>query len=183
MDTNEPIGTQSMADSVEYARVYNETEGQRRLCEFTDGVYVCETASYLEIPLDQGRRMVRKCMKGKTVNLRRTWTDGSETLISMCPTIKGTYSQRVSRFQNGIKMTLTSDGLHYELSGDNLTQELGDVCDETNDCASGLMCMDDQSMIDACRGACERNRFGPSRLQPCYDACNFRSCQASSTVE
>jgi hypothetical protein len=181
MDTNEPISTQSMAEDFNYVRAYNETEGQRRLCDkASNGEYICDTASYLELPLDEGSRMIKKCKKGETVNLRRTWHDGSETLISMCPTRKGSYSQAQSRFQNGIRMSISGNGLFYVLTGDDLVQELDDVCDETNDCASGLVCMDDQEAIDGCKKICDRLRFGPSKLQPCYDACVFRSCQTSS---
>lgn len=184
MNTGEAVSTQSMAEDINYIRAYNETEGQRRLCDRgTDGVYTCDTASYLEISLDEGSRMVKKCKKGETVNLKRTWHDGSETMISMCPTRKGTYSLRESRFQNGIKMTITSDGAFYVLTGDDLVQQEDDVCDETNDCAEGLDCMDDQNAIDACKRVCDRLRFGPSRLQPCYDECVFRSCQVAITEE
>jgi hypothetical protein len=182
LDTDEPISTQTMAEDVSYVRAYNETTG-RRLCAKTNGVYVCDTASYLEIPAQDGQRMIEKCKKGETVKLKRTWHDGSETLISMCPTRKGTYSQRESRFQNGIRMTLNENGVYVLTGGDDLVQELNDVCDETNDCASYLVCRDNQQAIDACKRHCDRLRFGPSRLQPCYDGCVFRSCQASISGE
>lgn len=180
VDTNEAISTQTMAEDFKYERTYNETESRRRLCDLNDeGVYVCDTASYLEMSLGEGNRMIKNCKRGESVNLKRTWHDGSETFISMCPTRKGTYSQRLSRFQNGVRMALSDDGNFYELSGDDLIQKLDEVCDETSDCAPGLDCRDDQISIDACKRRCDLLRFGPSKLQPCYDACLFRSCQAS----
>lgn len=189
VDTGEAVSTQSMSDEFNYTRAYNETEGQRRLCAKTNGIYVCDTTSYLEIPLEEGQRMVRKCKKGETVNLKRTWLDGSDTMVALCPTRRGQYSLMKSRFQNGIEMSLTrygssatKDAAFYVLTGDDLIQELGEVCDETNDCADGLACMDDD--IEACKAVCDKLRFGPSRLQPCYDECALkRSCQATFTDE
>lgn len=112
VDTNEAISTQTMAEDFKYERTYNETESRRRLCDLNDeGVYVCDTASYLEMSLGEGNRMIKNCKRGESVNLKRTWHDGSETFISMCPTRKGTYSQRLSRFQNGVRMALSDDGV------------------------------------------------------------------------
>jgi hypothetical protein len=176
--THEAVSTQTTADVFDYARVYNETEG-RRLCSSENGKYTCNTPSYLTMPLGVGRKMVQKCQRGLTVDLRRTWHDDSETLIHLCPSVKGTYSGRQARFKNGVTLTISEDGQFYELDGDAFTQDEGDVCDETSDCDTDLDCMDDQAAIASCKGRCDRLRFAASRLQPCYDACVFRSCQVS----
>ena len=182
--TNEAISTQSTSDVFDYSRAYEYTDGTRRLCtKKENGVYTCNTDSYLEMPLSEGLSMIRKCKNGKTVELKRTWHDGSETLTKLCPTLKGTFSQREARFDNGITITRSDDGKFYELNGDELTQGEDDVCDDRTDCDSKLVCMDNEQAIDACKRHCDRLRFGPSRLQGCYDNCKFRSCQASITEE
>lgn len=181
--TNEAVSTQSTSDAFDYSRAYEYENGTRRLCTKKDGVYTCDTSSYLEMPFDEGLRMINKCKNGKTVELKRTWHDGSETLTQLCPTMKGTFSQREARFENGITITQSDDGLFYELKGDALTQGEDDVCDDVSDCDSGLLCMDNELAIDGCKRRCDRLRFGPQRLQGCYDSCIFRSCQASTTEE
>jgi hypothetical protein len=178
--SNEAVSTQTTADNFDYTRAYDGTEG-RRLCSKENGAYTCTTASWLKIPLDEGVRMIEKCKKGKTVDLRRTWHDKSETVVPICPTTKGTFSEIESRFGNGIVMTLSDDGKFYELAGDQLTQNLADACDANVDCGTGLTCKDNLQAIDACKRRCDRLRFGPQRLQGCYDGCDFRSCQASTT--
>jgi hypothetical protein len=179
--TNEAVSTQSTSDAFDYSRAYEYENGTRRLCSKKDGVYTCDTSSYLEMPLSEGLRMINKCKNGKTVELKRTWHDGSETLTRLCPTMKGTFSQREARFENGITITQSENGLFYELQGDALTQGEDDVCDDVSDCDSGLSCMDNTQAIDGCKRHCDRLRFGPQRLQGCYDSCVFRSCQASVT--
>eukprot|EP00804_Cyclotella_cryptica_P010156 CCRYP_020791-RA/>CCRYP_020791-RA protein AED:0.18 eAED:0.18 QI:195/1/1/1/1/1/3/1680/327 len=178
---NEAVSTQTTSDAFDYTRALNEKKGARRLCTKQNGIYTCETDSYLNMPYDEGVRMVGKCKKGKTVDLKRAWHDGSETIIHLCPTTRATYSQRETRFDNGVTMTISDDGNFYELKGDVLTQDEDDVCDESADCDSGLVCKDNLQAIDACKRHCDRLRFGPQRLQGCYDSCVFRSCQASST--
>ena len=60
MDTGEAVSTQTMTEDFNYVRAYNETEGQRKLCDMNeDGAYVCETASFLEIPWEEGHRMIK----------------------------------------------------------------------------------------------------------------------------
>jgi hypothetical protein len=179
--TNEAVSTQTTSDAFGYLRAFENSNGTRRLCTKKDGVYTCNTNSYLEMPLDEGLNMIGKCKNGKTVELKRTWHDGSETLTQLCPTMKGTFSQREARFENGIVITQSEDGNFYELKGDALTQGEDDVCDDVADCDSGLACMDNTQAIDACKRHCDRLRFGPQRLQGCYDSCVFRSCQANTT--
>eukprot|EP00956_Cyclotella_meneghiniana_P004534 scaffold5584_cov76-Cyclotella_meneghiniana.AAC.4 len=182
--TNEAISTQSTSDVFDYSRAYEYKDGTRRLCtKKENGVYTCNTDSYLEMPLNKGLNMIRKCKNGKTVELKRTWHDGSETLIKLCPTLKGTFSQREAKFDNGITITRSDDGKFYELNGDELTQGEDDVCDDRADCDSELVCMDNEQAIESCKRHCDRLRFGPSRLQGCYDNCQFRSCQAPITEE
>lgn len=181
--TNSAVSTQTTSDQFAFLRSYDETEGARKLCSRVNGVYTCETSSYLKMPVAEGMKMVQMCKRGKTVDLKRTWQDGSETVIHLCPTMKGTYSNREARFHNGVSITLSEDGSFYELKGNELTQDLDDVCDENADCDSDLVCMDNLDAISACKRHCDRLRFGPQRLQGCYDSCTFRSCQASTTEE
>jgi hypothetical protein len=179
--TNQAVSTQTTSDTFGYDRVLEHSDGSRRLCTKKDGIYTCDTKSYLEMPLDEGLSLIRKCKNGRTVELKRTWHDGSETLTQLCPAIKGTFSQREARFDNGITITKSEDGMSYELKGDALTQGQDDVCDDVADCDTGLACMDNAQAIDACKKHCDNLRIGPQRLQGCYDNCVFRSCQVSST--
>lgn len=179
--TNEAVSTQTTSDAFDYSRAFEYENGTRRLCSKKNGVYTCDTSSYLEMPIDEGLRMISKCKNGKTVELRREFLDGSEVITRLCPTMKGTFSQREARFDNGITITRSDNDLFYELKGDALTQGQDDVCDDVADCDVGLSCMDNLQAIDACKRHCDRLRFGPQKLQGCYDSCNFRSCQASTT--
>lgn len=163
---NEAVSTQTTSDAFDYSRAFEYSNGTRRLCTKKDGVYTCNTDSYLKMPRDQALNMIRKCKNGKSVELKRTWHDGSETLVKLCPTMKGTFANREARFDNGVTITESDDGLFYELQGDALTQDEDDVCDDVADCDSGLMCMDNLVAIDTCKRRCDRLRFGPSRLQP-----------------
>lgn len=182
--SNEAVSTQTTFDTFDYSRAYVYENGtRRRLCTKKNGVYTCDTDSYLEMPYSEGVRMINKCKNGKTVELKRSWHDGSETLTSLCPTWKGTFSLREARFENGVTITRSDDGLYYELQGDALTQDEGDVCDDVSDCDTELACMDNEPAIDGCKRHCDRLRFGPQRLQGCYDSCVFRSCQAPTTEE
>jgi hypothetical protein len=181
--TNEAVSTQTTSETFDYSRAFEYSNGTRRLCTKKDGIYTCNTDSYLKMPRDEALTMIRKCKNGKSVELKRTWHDGSETLVKLCPTMKGTFANREARFDNGVTITESENGSFYELQGDALTQGEDDVCDDVTDCDLGLLCMDNLVAIDACKRHCDKLRFGPSRLQPCYDNCQFRSCQASTSQE
>lgn len=179
--TGEALSTQSTIDDIEMQRTNSVGEdGRRNLCSSEDGDVKCETDSFLSIDWSTCSRMMRHCKRGNTVSLSRTWTNGDTTSFIVCP-FTGTISKwRMSTLTNnmGKKFEFEQlEGGHCRLGGDALTQEKDGICEEGNDCNSGLVCVQDKDDIEQCQAMCKRRRYVQRMMDACVADCDVKTCE------
>jgi len=186
-NTHEVLSTQTSAESIEFEPSVVAPDGGRRLCTADDDEDVeCLTKSFHTISATMCDAMIAHCVRGNTVNLKRTWTNGDVTSFNVCPFKSGTISAHAgkSKLKNseGEKFAFERiiAGGACRVSGDAVTQGVDEICAVNADCASSI-CEKDAARIAACKDRCDMLRFAPSRLPMCYDSCDHATCQASST--
>jgi len=178
--THEALSTQTSAESIEFVRTVITPTGGRKLCtaEMGDVDDDCETKSFLTVSNVMCKNMISHCSRGNTVDLKRTWKNGDVSYINICPFKSGTISKTgQSRLKNSEGKSLLFEDLvaYCTISGDVVTQEIGEICGVAGDCAS-LNCMRNATRIEDCEEHCERLRFAPSRLPLCKANCDYPTC-------
>ena len=130
----------------------NHLNHNRMLCKRNGGVTTCDTSSYIEIPQGEGKQLIAECKKGNTVNVVRTWYDGSFRVINVCPA-NATFSNDGAHFDNGITITKNADS-SYSIDGDAFTQDEGQICDVKEDCDSDACYKPETCFSEHCSGIC-----------------------------
>ena len=74
------------------------------------------------------------------------------------------------------------DGGHCKISGDIVAQSLGNICEVGDDCAAGLECIKDESVVAQCKKRCAMRRWASRMVVECQNDCDHPSC-LSDVVE
>ena len=188
-ETSESISTQTYAETIDLESTVqitttpSSTDGavRRRLCTVDDDDDVeCMIDSLRTLGPKKCDTLIDHCRRGNTVNLKRVWKNGDVSMYNICRFSSGTISQSgTSRLKNAEGATYVIERLPGEycgISGDAVSQGLGDVCEKGRDCATGLICSKDDAIVEACRDRCDMLRFAPSMLPACYARCDISSC-------
>ena len=128
---------------------------------------------------------MRKCKRGNNVSLGRTWQNGETTRFNVCP-YTGTFRRwSTSTLMNnmGKKFEFEQiEGGHCRLGGNALTQEEDGICEEDNDCNSGLECMNDEVDIESCQSTCRRRRYAQRMVDACVAGCDITTCEVKGEL-
>jgi hypothetical protein len=178
--TKEALSTQASTDSIAFDRATVTTDGRRLRCNVNDNEVDCSvSSSFRLIDMNMCDKMIRKCKRGNTVNLSRTWKNGETTSFNICPFHEGDFRKFDSKFVNNEKQELfveKIDSGHCKLSGDAIAQTLGNICEIGDDCADGLECRKDDDVVAECQKRCSMRRWAPHMVIECKNDCDYPSC-------
>ena len=187
--TQEALSTQTSTDSIAFDRATITPDGRRILCNVNDGDVDCsitDSNSFRSIDENMCRKLIYECKRGNTVNLSRTWKNGDVTSFNICPFNEGNIRKSdVSKFVNNKGQSMLFeivDGGHCKISGDAVAQSLGNICEVRDDCAAGLECIKDESVVVQCKKRCAMRRWAPRMVVECQNDCDHPSC-LSDVVE
>ena len=105
------------------------------------GHYNCPLDSYIEADERVADEIVQLCETQHAVELVRSYIDGSQNHVTICPAELKYFNNGVE-FDRGISkiyMINRRDGV-CTLSGEPLKQPVGEACDINYDCGIGLVC-------------------------------------------
>lgn len=175
------IGTQTANDSVEVTRRASS------LCVEEDGETKCATDSYMSVPESVVKSMMYKCLTGRTVNVERSFSNGSVKSINIC---SGTSNVEYNEYD---RSSVEKDGasIHfdpmengdYKVTGDGLLQKETEVCDVVEDCQENLTCDKNETLISGCQDNCNRKRWGLTKLNACVSSCDHATCMQAAVDE
>jgi len=115
-------------------------------CEVDDNV-----SSFLELDMQQGKKMVMDCKEDRTVHVSRKFESGLVMEYALCPLEPGNHALYDLRDANlpSVKMNSPNgqviiapneEGTFYTITGAGITSDAGFPCDDGGDCDAGLVC-------------------------------------------
>ena len=180
----EALSTQTADEEIEIERAVIGEDGRRRLC--TDGevgVDKCAGA-YFSLNKKKCNILKKKCKRGNSVSLTYKWVNGDDTRFQVCPFSRGRLrNYHISKLTNNNGKEFNFEQLEdgsCEISGDDMRQEEGNVCEANNDCNAGLGCYKIQEVVEECKRRCSYKRFSPDRVQKCQDNCDHPVCSSNA---
>jgi hypothetical protein len=185
-NTQEGLNTQTATEEISFERTVEIAEdGTRRLCSKEDGDVDCTLrgeSTFLSIEQKMCRKMIKKCNRGNSVSLSRTWPNGDTSKFNVCPYDQGRLSRsNVSTLVNNKGHTFRFEAIesgHCQISGDAVQQREGETCGVADDCAPGLGCVEVQAFIERCKAGCAHKRWAPRYVTSCQNDCDHPSCQS-----
>lgn len=200
-DTKDSVSTQTTSKKYSVGPL-PEGEAGRRLDTFCVNNTDCDTelgeGGYIlteNNDVERGRdgscqSIATQCKDKKTVDIFRTFASGEQVTIPLCSSVtkvvenpaKGLYTFRSPSVPK-IYMQMLDNGCKF--SGDELTQEAGEVCDGGNDCRRKHKCYQKSAaMVESCvnRDCVNMNRN--NRIS-CEKDCGGNTCEliTSSLVQ
>ena len=184
----ETLSTQTADETIELERAVTGEDGRRRLCtsKNRDGeLDDCDTGSFFSLGKRQCNQMIKKCRRGNSVSLMYKWAgNGDETRFQACPFVGGRLrNYHLSKLTNKNGKTLEfeqdEDG-NCRISGDEVRQEEGSICEADSDCNAGLGCYTILEVVEECKRRCSYKRWSPDRVQSCQDNCDHPVCSSNA---
>ena len=183
--TNDVVGTAGVSDSLAVRRVPTDSEGRRLAdapCPRTelpggDAVFECAVDSQMFIDDKTCDRLLKKCQRGRSVNLVQTLRSGATDSTEICPLRHGQLSSNLksrvtNQLGNDIVVTRVEGGCAIE----GLEVEEGEMCDTSADCKDSLSCYLNNEESQSCTARCRRLRWAKHRADMCVDECMQPKC-------
>jgi len=188
--TGEKLSTQTSTEEIEIERTTLDESGRRRLATCTEdgNDFECDDEdSSLTISQRACRQLKKRCARGNTVTLKRTWLNdiGGEagtTTRELCPFTEGRIRRTLTStllMPNGKTLTIDpEEDDTCRISGDAVLGGEEDFCSQHKDCAGDLKCVKIQNKVVTCQFSCKKKRWVKRMMDACISDCNMKTCQS-----
>lgn len=192
-NTKKALSTQSTSTQYNVeALSLEEVSKIRRLCTTEDSKkdtgIDCETESggsgYVINDTTNGYcgDIQKQCEGGNTVDIYRTFSNGERVTVNICgpstTVLANNKKGRITFRAPGLtKINMQYRNYGCTFDGNDLTQQEGEVCDASSDCARKHKCyQQSEGDVRLCRDDCTKNFRGRDR-RVCTESCGGNTCE------